>query len=121
MIAFDERVIEAAIFHRAAVDENKLAVPRRARNARRADQTPDADLGCRRFRRRIFPARRFKNFGFFRREIFVQRRGKIHGQKFFVAEQGAEAFAQGFDAAGNGRAGFDGGQLPDDAAILVET
>ena len=33
VVAFDERVIDAAIFHWAAVDEYKLAVARRARDA----------------------------------------------------------------------------------------
>ena len=47
VIALDERVIDAAIFHRPAVDENELAVARRARNAGRTDQAPDADFGFR--------------------------------------------------------------------------
>ena len=37
VIAFDERIVDAAIFHRSAIDENKLAVARRARNAGRTD------------------------------------------------------------------------------------
>ena len=45
VVAFDERVVEAAIFHRAAVDKTNWLVARRARNARRTDQTPDSDLG----------------------------------------------------------------------------
>ena len=44
VIALDERIIDAAIFHRPAVHKNKLAVARRARDARRTDQSPDSDL-----------------------------------------------------------------------------
>ena len=44
VVTLDERIIDAAIFHGPAVDENKLAVARRARDARRADQTPNPDL-----------------------------------------------------------------------------
>ena len=42
--AFDERVVDAAIFNGTAVDENELAVARCARDAGRADQPPNADL-----------------------------------------------------------------------------
>ena len=44
VIAFDERVIDAAIFHGTPIHENKLAITRRARDAGRADQTPDLNL-----------------------------------------------------------------------------
>ena len=54
------------------------------------------------FRRRDVSGDAFQKFQFASgAKSLVQRRGKIHGQKFFVAEQGAEPFAQGFDAAGN--------------------
>ena len=41
VIAFDERVVEPAIFNRAAVDEQMLALARRARNTGRTNQTPN--------------------------------------------------------------------------------
>ena len=44
VITLDEGVIDAAVFHRAAVDENELAVARRARDAGRADQPPNPNL-----------------------------------------------------------------------------
>ena len=45
MIAFNQGVIDAAIFHRPSVDKNKLSVARGARDPGRTDQTPDAELG----------------------------------------------------------------------------
>ena len=47
VITFDERVVESAVFHRAAVDKNKLAVARRAGNAGRAGQAPNPEFGFR--------------------------------------------------------------------------
>ena len=44
VITFDERVVDAAIFDGPTVHENELAFACRARDAGRADQTPDADL-----------------------------------------------------------------------------
>ena len=44
MIALDERVVDAAIFHRAAVHEHKLAIAGRTGNARRTDESPNAKL-----------------------------------------------------------------------------
>ena len=75
VVALDERVIDAAIFHRAAVDENKLAVARRARDAGRANQTPDLNLRFLIYDLRFFRQRIFKrNFSFFGSGIFFERR-----------------------------------------------
>src|SRR5277367_4675343 len=40
VIAFDERVIDAAIFHRTTIHENELAIARRARDAGRTNESP---------------------------------------------------------------------------------
>ena len=64
VITFDERIIDAAILDRAAVDENELAIARRARDAGRADQTPNFDLRISDLRFRIFPARRSRKYRF---------------------------------------------------------
>ena len=41
VIAFQQRVIESAIFHRTAVYEEMLVLARGARNSRRTDKTPE--------------------------------------------------------------------------------
>ena len=64
VITFDERVVDAAIFHRAAVDENKLAIARGARDAGRTDESPDADLRFGILNFRFFRRGGFKNIGF---------------------------------------------------------
>ena len=121
VIAFDERVVDAAIFHRSTVHEHKLALAGRAGNSGRTDQTPNADFGFGSAGFRFFGRGVFKDVGFIRRggiAVVIERGGEIHGQELFVAEQGAETFAQGFDAAGNDAFALDGGQLPDVAAVF---
>ena len=42
MVAFQQRKVERAVFDGPPVDEQVLLLPRRPRNARRAEETPDA-------------------------------------------------------------------------------
>ena len=106
VVTFEQRVVEPAIFDRAPVDEQMLALARRARHTRRTDETPDPEVGGRRSEIGFRRLRGFKNIGFFRFERIVEGGREVHGQKFFVAEQGAETLAQRLQPARGGRAGM---------------
>ena len=96
--------IDAAILHRPAVDKNMLLRPAGARNARRAQQSPDAQ---------VRGGARMAGAGFSgagpapQRSRPPDRAGgqigrKINGQQFFLAAaQGAPPFAQGPEPVGH--------------------
>ncbi len=84
VIAFDERVIDAAIFHGPTVHKNKLAVARRARNAGRTNQTPDANFRFPISDFGFFGQRSLKrNFSFFMSGNFLQATRKNSRAKVF--------------------------------------
>lgn len=103
VIALHQREVQPAIFHGTAVDEEMLILARRARDAGRADETPEMKRGVRHGRFEIF---RISRLG--------QRGGKLDGEQFLVAAlQRAETFAE----RGELVVGLDGGQLPDGPGI----
>ena len=125
VVTLHEGVVQPAVFHGPAVHKEVLALARGTRNAGGPDEPPYAEGGGRRrgFRqrgRRAGGQGGFKNVRFGGRGGFVEGGQEVDGQEFFHAQEGAEAFAQGLQTAGNGGAGFLGGKLPDQAAVFLK-
>ncbi len=114
VIAFQEREVQAAVFHRAAIDEQMLLFPGGARQAGRTDETPEADRARPGFDGgwRGIRLRRFR---------VVDPGGDIHGQHGLVAPvQRPHPLAQGGQTGGRIQFGGHGGQLPHRPRLLRE-
>jgi hypothetical protein len=125
VVAFEQGVIDAAVLHRAAVDEHVLVLAGGARDAGRADETPDAELrfgiGDWGFQiGRPGGQGGFKTLGVVGRGIVGDRGGKVHLDQFHVTQEGAQALTDGGEPSGSIAADRLRGQLPDGAGVFQE-
>jgi hypothetical protein len=116
VITFKQRVVQRAIFDRAAVHEQVLVLPRRARDARRAQKAPDAKHGASGDGGRGVLAEFVRLFG------FVNLSGGINRQQpQFGAEQNAQPLSHRVESSSRWAGGFERRQLPDQPLVLEES